>query len=655
LRDRPALALLVVAAAWYAVRGYLIWRSGWYPLADDAAVVLRSGDVLSRHSPLIGMPTSFNGLANQAVATNPAHAGPMVFWVIAPLATVFGLTVPVVLASTWGLLILTQTAITRFARQLGGRVAGLLSVAFGVVLVAYLATDWFLMPVNPVMAALPYGALLFVTWGVLAGDATKWPWFVVLASFVVQADLVFVPAVVVLAVACSADGVVRARRTRRDAARAADRPSARVWATCAGLAALCWVLPLVDALLHRGGNVTALASAAGEGLPTRGLGGAWSELGRLLDPFRLLTQNPFREEAERNWQFHLLGGWTAGSLVGLACLAGTLIAWRRRGWRISGSTRALLLSAVAAGGAAILSSALLPTSNLDPKYFLPRVVGYLYLWFAFGVAALSGARSLSPRRAMSPRRATAAAAACLGVVFVTQIAPGLGPRPVDMQYSAEFFDAPRSLAAQLARHSISDAAIQARDQHASAVMFGLLVATRDGGVRLRVDDSAGQYLGGFRSVDWASLPKQLQMTTAAIDPPAKDAELVGRWMPHPVSDDVLARAQARVARAVRSHPGLRVEPGMEAPFAQLLAGSAAYHGRAAPLWGDSYRADVANLIARPALVPRLPDGVLVEAAAAGYLGALPEIEPFRTELERQQTVVSVWRLDPLAQGRGDVS
>lgn len=366
-----APVLVAIACVPFVVAVAQVASSGWVPVSDDAVTAVLTDDVLSFDTPQLGMrSTAGDGTGN--------HPGPMLFWVMAPLAAVSGSAPWSYLLSIAVLACACVVGIALTARRAAGTGALVGALAVTMVMSLSLGRQLIVDVWNPHAAVLPFLLSLFVVWAVASG----WSWGLPLAalglSFVAQAHLVYVPLAAVLLLAAVLV-VVRG-----------PRPWPPV-AAAAGVGALVWALPLFEQLTSDEGNVTkTLAAADAEG--GAGYGWAVGALARAVGvvPSWVAPARWTADEIEPGTP--PLTALTA--VVVVAAVVGLGVgAWRRRD-RV----------AVAAAGTAVLTlvaaTAVLATM---PREFGAGVPQWRYLftwaagaftWFALGllVARVAGDR-----------------------------------------------------------------------------------------------------------------------------------------------------------------------------------------------------------------------------------------------------------------------
>ena len=170
-------------------------------------IAWRSLGVLSRHPPLVG---EYSQVGNAQTAHYP---GPMEYWAIAiPLrifANGFGAVVGTLAVAAFSVIV----AIVAVARSFGRLAATI--VAVGSLLGIWSAAVAISNPVwNPTAPLVPFAAVLLLAWVVANGSLWWWPVMIALASYCVQAHLIYGPTVMLVCLLAPIAGV-GLRRPRR--------------------------------------------------------------------------------------------------------------------------------------------------------------------------------------------------------------------------------------------------------------------------------------------------------------------------------------------------------------------------------------------------------------------------------------------------------
>ncbi|MFI5003784.1 MAG: hypothetical protein ACHQE6_02100 [Solirubrobacterales bacterium] len=385
-----AAAIPVIAATVRAV------QDGWVPVADRGIIATRAHDVLTSHMPLVGQYT----LAGEVTGNVTHSLGPMLFWLLAIPAhagSTVGMTVTVGALNT--LCILGCVAL---ARRRGGRALMVMTALAIALMCQSLAAETFHDVWNPSAGLFPFTLLIFLCWSLACGEYRLLPLTVLVASFVVQTHLTYLPpTLALLAVGfggLAARWIVRRRRramteTRRheagrDGHAEADAGASATAAPAAGssrrslvawglatalVAALCWSATLAEQLTEHPGNLTLVAEAATRHKATLGSEVGWHAVVRSVGVVPWWLHTP----ASR-WQRKYEVRSTPGALVSdttiamLAALALVGLAGVARGRRDLAALALIALVLCPALGAVAAST---PTPRL-----LSATLGYTMWW-----------------------------------------------------------------------------------------------------------------------------------------------------------------------------------------------------------------------------------------------------------------------------------
>ncbi len=188
----PIIVALVTAA-----------RSSWWPTSDLALEYLRSLDVGTGHTPLVGAYSRYHF----------NHPGPLMFYVFAPFVRLFG---PAGMFVATGLV---NAASIAGAVLIANRRRGIWAavvVALGcTVLVRTISPAFAVNPWNPWTPMFPFLFAALCSWAICEGDARLLPWLIVAASYAVQTHIGYVILVAVLLAAPVASLAIRHRRSAR--------------------------------------------------------------------------------------------------------------------------------------------------------------------------------------------------------------------------------------------------------------------------------------------------------------------------------------------------------------------------------------------------------------------------------------------------------
>ena len=281
-------------------------RADWVPGADTAIIATRAHDVLSSHPPLVGQYT----LAGEVTGHVTHSLGPMLFWLLA-LPANFGPTASLI----WTMGTVNTLAIVgavALARRRGGLVL-MFATALAIALMCQsLAAETFHDVWNPSAGLFGFTLLIFLCWSLACGEYRLLGLTVLVASFVVQAHLMYLPPTLGL-LAIGFGGLTLSRieiarehkrqapaRRDGDSAQAASspppsdsddarnattrhgRPVLRWGLIALAVGAICWSAPVVDELSEHHGNLTLVAETATARQTTLGASVGWHAVVRAV-------------------------------------------------------------------------------------------------------------------------------------------------------------------------------------------------------------------------------------------------------------------------------------------------------------------------------------------------------------------------------------
>ncbi len=239
--------------------------SGWRPVSDNAAIALRSWDVLTAHAPLVGQATRLAG--------GVYDLGPLQYWLLTLPVHVDPLHGVLWGAALWCMVAASLTIEAAWAAA--GRLGGLLATAIVLGALAWIPAITLLPCWNPWFGLMFFLAAFAGGAATLAGHLGWWPVVVIAGSIAAQAHLMFTVTAVVLVVLCLAVGLVETYRAKARYA----------WAAVGFVAALaCWIAPLIQQFGSGTGNFTALASGRGAPGPHGGLAFGLKALAASVQP-----------------------------------------------------------------------------------------------------------------------------------------------------------------------------------------------------------------------------------------------------------------------------------------------------------------------------------------------------------------------------------
>ncbi len=425
----PLWALVAIASLPLVVISASLWHHGWTPTGDNAVIALRSFDVFTRASPLVGH-INLGGTAGQP-AFDP---GPLQNWALAIPVRLFPLGIGAVVGATLVNITAVATMIVAADRVAGRGLAVLITA--GVLNVIWTAAPVFMEPVwNPYTALLPFGAVLLTAWAVGLGHLKWWPVTILFASYCVQAHLVYGPAVVALALLSPVLGVVLRRR---------DAQAIRSGPLLSGVAvgAMCWAAPIYQQFRGKPGNFSVLLHALlTTNRPRVGPSLALDRIGKVVVVDHALVGAP-RIALDSVDAFRMGGtGLWAGLLLALvvAALVKSTVVGDRTG-AVLAATALVGFVGVWWALAGLLHSSIFAMGYLISAVWLPVTLGVLAIGWALVVgdaAPLRGVLQRATRVIGRARRAPSGAAAALFVISVA-ISALLAPRVLGFNLSHDF-------------------------------------------------------------------------------------------------------------------------------------------------------------------------------------------------------------------------
>jgi hypothetical protein len=422
---RAVVLLPIVVAALRAV------VTGWFPVGDSALLAVRAADVGTADHPWLGSWTS----ASLALGTNVNNPGPLYHDLIAPFMWTigrigsYGAAVAIGVAAVNGVVALATMAAA-------GRIGGWRMERWVAVMVAALTwamgSELLIDIWQPHALLLPFACLLVLTTGLLTGHWRLLPWWLAMASVIVQTHVAYVYVTGALAFTVLTAGIrqLRAHAGREGALVTSAFADAVRTGTGLGVAivlALAWCQPMIEQFTGTGeGNLQRLARGAGGGDLTVGAGSAvkivaavtalppwWGRWGwEDSVPSTALTQSPAGPRL-------LIEGLPNGALaaLALAVLASVLAALvvllrapEQRPARAAAGV-SLVCLAVAVGGLTIQTVTQTGLGNHQVRWIFGLAV-FIHLAIAWGVAELAAelVAARGPRtRSLEPGLLTAGA------------------------------------------------------------------------------------------------------------------------------------------------------------------------------------------------------------------------------------------------------
>jgi hypothetical protein len=326
-------ALPVIVSAVHAV------QVGWEPTDDKGIIATRAYDVLTAHTPLVGQYS----MATLITGRDTHGLGPMLFWLLAvPVRVGAPVTMAVTVAFVNAIAVLATVAL---ARRRGGPVLMFATAVAIAPVCMSLAAESFHDIWNPAAPLFPFLVLIFLCWSVACGDHRLLPATAVIASFVVQAHLAYLPPAAGMLVIALAGLAVHARR---------DRSLLR-WSLAAALASLlCWLPTIVDQVSSARGNLSLVARSVTTPVTTLGPRVGAHAVARAIGwrPWWLSVPGTrwdrYHDVLVRPTDLRIAT--TLALLVALALVSA--VAWRRRRWDLSSAALIGLVLCVTLGAVA---------------------------------------------------------------------------------------------------------------------------------------------------------------------------------------------------------------------------------------------------------------------------------------------------------------
>jgi len=408
----------IVASLPLVIFGIADMARGWRPLFDNAAISLRSYQVFSHNSPLVGHQVDL-----QVGSQHVFSPGPLENWLLA---------VPVHLdpgqGALWGAVIFGVIGVTLAieAAWSAARWWGAVIVATSVLVLFAVRGDvvvdvmW-----NPWLGVIWLYTTLASSWAVATGRLRWWPVAVFSASLVVQCHEVFALTAIGVCLAAPVLGVTVCRRRQ-------GRIGLGWLGAGAVVGVASWIAPVVQQLTTHPGNLTLLWRVAHQRVAKIGVTQALGALAGASRPVPKWVHAPPIHGAFSRVLYvanTFVGGqwWAVTALVLLAAIAVSAVVTGRH--RLAGSAT---LSLVAALGTVSAIASIPEAQVLNFGYLdvLLIPVGTA-VWLTLAWALVELARPVLGRAVTrvltSPRKPTQRVSAYLGTLAgATLVAAGFG-------------------------------------------------------------------------------------------------------------------------------------------------------------------------------------------------------------------------------------
>lgn len=374
----------------------------------------------------MGLHSDVSALTHHAVYS----LGPMLFWLLALPARVAS---PSSLAFTMGLVNTAAiVGVIVLARRRGGRTL-MFATALAVVLTSRSLAPEVLHDVwNPSAGLFPFTLLIFLCWSLGCGEYRLLPLAVLVASFVAQCQLAFLPPSLGVLVIGMAGLGFSLRSSRIGLGAGAGRPGgAGRWALAALLVAVvCWTPPAIDQIKGRPGNLTAAVRAAEANSSTLGAAVGWHAvvLAVGVRPWWLRNPaSPFERKNEvRAAPSALATVSTALALCALLIVAAVGFLRRRTDLWVGALIAVSLCVGLAALAASTPATRLLSATLGYTMWFGSPAGMFVWVVLAWAPVAIFAERGRVLPRRVSPALASAVA---IGAVACAGVAVGVAERP----------------------------------------------------------------------------------------------------------------------------------------------------------------------------------------------------------------------------------
>ena len=535
---------------------------GWQPTGHAATLMMRAAQVGTVDHPLLGLVTSLGSIGKGS------HLGPLPMDLLAPFVRVFGVRLGALLGASAFTLLCWTVSVWAAWRAAGG-MAAIAAWVMAALVITVPALGAFWEGNNISISLLAISATLIASWAAASGTPRAWWWAVGLGSFCAQS---YIPHALIIIGPVLWAGLVLAGSRRREPDPTQQCSLRNVIRVGWLIAAVAWLQPALDAVLHQGGNVRYLFAEISHPQPNVGISGfpraiAW-----------VLAIPPRWGEITKSFaQAGSADLFIRGSLaLGLILAVLLLVIWWRTRSTATNSERQLRIITLLVLLGTGLNVTQLPQDFLRSFQLGWLVVVSLFVWFSIFLSIFLAIRDpLSRRVSLQWGQALRVGVFSLSALAVIALAMA-GPEQIeDVKDRAFTIDAlidplvEQTLTAFDSNEAVfvPQAGGRLNEIATDTILSNLIV----GGLNARVETSAsGMNYGERRMVTQWSGPAL--WITSALSPIKPDGKLLAAVSEPAWNDARFAELAEQVATAVRAAPEVRLQPWVDRYLVRYLSG-----------------------------------------------------------------------------------
>ena len=535
---------------------------GWQPTGHAATLMMRAAQVGTVDHPLLGLVTSLGSIGKGS------HLGPLPMDLLAPFVRVFGVRLGALFGAS-AFTFLCWTVSVWAAWRAAGGMAAIAAWVMAALVITVPALGAFWEGNNISISLLAISATLIASWAAASGTPRAWWWAVGFGSFCAQS---YIPHALIIIGPVLWAGLVLAGSRRREPDPTQQCSLRNVIRVGWLIAAVAWLQPALDAVLHQGGNVRYLFAEISHPQPNVGISGfpraiAW-----------VLAIPPRWGEITKSFaQAGSADLFIRGSLaLGLILAVLLLVIWWRTRSTATNSERQLRIITLLVLLGTGLNVTQLPQDFLRSFQLGWLVVVSLFVWFSIFLSIFLAIRDpLSRRVSLQWGQALRVGVFSLSALAVIALAMA-GPEQIeDVKDRAFTIDAlidplvEQTLTAFDSNEAVfvPQAGGRLNEIATDTILSNLIV----GGLNARVETSAsGMNYGERRMVTQWSGPAL--WITSALSPIKPDGKLLAAVSEPAWNDARFAELAEQVATAVRAAPEVRLQPWVDRYLVRYLSG-----------------------------------------------------------------------------------